>query len=118
MPMSGQWGYSMPERIVDGIDVIARVRACSLIEMDDEGHGDYEVVHYDDTDGCMAELEESVDFLRCTPDELVQLADDLGREVAQQVFTSLMLIRDELRIASDTADLIDRAVAGETDWEV
>jgi len=108
----------MPERIVDGIDVIARVRACALLEMDEEGHGTYEVVHYDDTDGTMAEMDEDTDFLSCTPEELTQMAQDLGQQIAQEILSSLLLIRDELRIARDTADLIDKAEAGDYDWEV
>lgn len=106
-------------RLVDGIDVIARVRACALLdEQDDEGDTFFEVVHYDDTEGAMAEFEDDIDFLTTTPEELTDLAQDLANQLAQQILTSLLLIRDELRIASETADLIDRAEQGDQDWEV
>jgi len=107
----------MPEnRLVDEILVSGRVYALSVaegVEAEEEN-----VSHRDDIPGAGLRLHTDTDFLQMTDDEVMAMVNDLSVELTMQVLESVLLVRDELRIADEIVTLGERYEAGEQDWEV
>jgi hypothetical protein len=100
-------------RLIDGIDVAGRVRVISLDNPEEP-----ELVHYRDIDGVAAELMDGIDFNRMSYEDMRSLAEELGEEITNQIYDGMVAVREDVRDASEIADLVDRALSGEVDWEL
>jgi hypothetical protein len=117
MPMNGQWGYDMPQnRLVDEIYVGGTVYALNV----DEGEEATEenIFHSDYLEGVQLRLHDDTNFLDMTDDEVINMVNDMLPEITSQVLESVLLIRDELRIADEIMTLVERYERGEQDWEL
>jgi hypothetical protein len=107
----------MPElRLVDEILVSGRVYALSVedgVEATDDN-----VSHTDDLQGVQLRLLDDYNFLNMDDDEVMAMVNDMLPEITSQVLESVLVIRDELRIADEIVTLAERYENGEQDWEL
>jgi hypothetical protein len=107
----------MPEnRLVDEILVSGRVYALSIA--DGEDATEENVSHRDDFTGVQLRLHDDNNFLDMTDDEVMGMVNDMAGEVTAQLLESVLLVRDELRIADEIVTLGERFERGEQDWEL
>ena len=119
MPMSGQWGYDMPQnRLVDTISINGAVYGLQGQIDPEQQYTDDDVMHSDELTGVQLELGENVDLLTMSVDDIIGMVNDILPELSSQVLESIVLIRDELIIADEIITLGERFEAGEQDWEL
>ncbi len=107
----------MPEnRLVDEILVSGRVYALSVVEGEEAMEDD--IMHRDDISGAGLRFHTNTNFLEMTDDEVMTMVNDLSVELVAQVLESMLVVRDELRIADEIVTLGERLERGEQDWEL
>lgn len=106
----------MPQnRLVDEILVSARVYGLSVAE--GEEATDEHVSHSDQLQGVQLRLHDNFSFLDMTDDELMVMVNDMLPELTSQLLESILMVRDELRIADEIITLSERFEDGDQDWE-
>jgi hypothetical protein len=114
---NGLWGFNMPQnRLVDEILVSGRVYALSIAE--GEEATDDHISHMDAMEGVQLRLLDDYNFLNMNDDEVMNMVNDMLPEITSQVLESVLLVRDELRIADEIVTLGERFERGEQDWEL
>jgi hypothetical protein len=103
-------------RLVDEILVSGRVYALSVGE--GEEATDDNVSHSDAIQGVQLRIMDDHNFLNMDDDEVMDMVSDMSFELTAQVLESVLLVRDELRIADEIVTLGERYEDGDQDWEV
>lgn len=107
----------MPEnRLVDEILVTGTVFGLSVAdgaEINEEC-----ISHSDSMEGVQLRLLDDYNFLNMTDDEVMDMVNDMLPELTAQVLESVLLVRDELRIANEIITLGERFDRREQDWEI
>ena len=82
-----------------------------------DGEDSIFLIDDDDLAGVVADLSEE-DFITYTEEDIAVLSNSIGEEASVQVFGSLLLARDQLREATEEADVIEMYQNREPDWEL
>lgn len=106
----------MPEeyRLVDGFFLHGGIAAVTI----DHELETVDDVHRDEMEPITVELGLGEDFLELSPEDVHHIAIDLASNMVIPIYESMMVLRDELRLADELVTVIERAEEGDQDWEV